>query len=100
MKLTIQYQDKSARVINLHPLFFHSSEVSWSKRANDIARDTGTPWKVQVMHNGDILVDQRMMQNYPEKTQCEKRVDERQIKKQLRREHKGDTFSMSHRYQF
>lgn len=100
MKLTIQYQDKSARVINLHPLFFESSAVSWGKRANDISHDTGCPWKVQVIQNGDLLVDQRMMQNYPEKTQTEKKVDERSIKKLLRREHKHQQFTMSHRYQF
>jgi hypothetical protein len=99
MQLTINYADQSKRIINLHRTFFHAHDVSWEERAMHLAYDTGKPAKVELIRDGEAVMTRRVWANMIFNEPEIKVVDEREVKKDLRRQFKNIPFTSCSKYQ-
>ena len=98
MQIQIKYKSGKARKINLHPYFFASNDVarklpgydeSVSDRASKLAYSTGKdPYYICVIRDGVMVHEQTIQSNKPDLFTSTYKIDEKQIKKDLRRETK------------
>lgn len=95
-QVVINYRDNSKRVINVSEQFFNfedegkKAQVSLTKKATDLSLLGGEAYKVTVMRGDREVFSHVFPQNKPyteEKTR--QPIDERLIKRQLRREWKN-----------
>lgn len=81
------------RVVNLHPAFFEDNELSMQARVSDIAYDGGfRPFRITLTKGGDEVYFRPIQRNEPTFGKPEQKVDERKIKRDLRREFKRKPF--------
>jgi hypothetical protein len=99
MQLTINYADRSKRIINLHPTFFHAHDVSWEERAMHLAYDTGKPARVELIRDGEAVMTRRVWSNMLLNEPEAQPIDEREVKKALRKQFKGIPFTSCSKYQ-
>ncbi len=97
MRLTVKYQSGEIRTVNLHPSFFGSCEVSLAKRAVDFAHQHGfNPYRIEVLRGGDLMYEKTYRENNPIQLKSQEKVDEKQIKKDLRNEFKRVPFTVKY----
>lgn len=99
MQLNIKYQNGEHRIVNLTPAFFdndlNSKSGSAEKRATDIAYQLGNrPYHVVLNQSGRILMDKKYPGNEPPLVAVTKPVNEKELKKQLRKEFKHIPFTL------
>ena len=91
MQAIFRYRSGETRVINLTVDFFRAIDISVSKRANDLA-DSFAPdvYDIKVWRDEVLVYDRFVRHMLPVKSvKQEKKVDEKEIKKALRKEFKG-----------
>lgn len=104
MQILIKYKSGEGRKINLHPYFFATNEitrkmpwisdVSVSDRAQQIAYSGGRePYYIGVFRDGVTVYELNIRANQPDifnprRKSKEEKIDERQVKKYLRKETK------------
>jgi len=93
MLLTIKYKSGEIRNVNLCEEFFTFYEVSIFHRANDFAYMHGPdPYIVTVTRGNEVVYEKTYYSNSPDSVKKEYKVDERDIKKHLRKQFKNVPF--------
>jgi hypothetical protein len=94
MVLTVKYKNGEIRNTNLHPSFFEITDFTISQRAVDFAFMHGQdPYEVKVIRGNEIMFEKTYRMNHPEKVKSSPKVDERDLKKQLRKQFKNVGFT-------
>lgn len=102
--LTVHYQSGEKRIINLHPAFFSSEQSeAFNKKTHRVEKRVLTPTEkasilaetlspypyiIQLERGGKLLLKKIVLENFPKKVSKEEKVNEYDIKRKLRREHK------------
>lgn len=90
MQLIIKYKNGESRIINLHQEFFTAIDCPpISKRAEDIAYELGKdPYYIGVFRGNDPSFELKILKNMPPEPVYTEPINEKKIKKQLRKEFK------------
>lgn len=105
MTLTVCYKNGVRRIVNLHPTFFNSDvdvffnhksnriekrAISASEKAVILAESLGDyPYSIFLERNGQVQLNRTIRENVPAAKVKEEKVNEKQVKKDLKRECKG-----------
>ena len=100
MLLQISYRNGERRNINLHPSFFAGDaqnkreNISPERKADDLAWTLGRdPYKITITRGADIVVDKTYRSNNPKELMpAAFPIDEKKVKKDLRRQLKNAPF--------
>lgn len=105
MLLQISYRNGERRNINLHASFFSGDgqdkrqNASPERKADDLAWSLGRdPYKITITRGMDLIVDKTYRQNNPKEIAIVyegQNVNEKKIKKELRKQFKLIPFSIS-----
>lgn len=94
MQLIVKYKSGERRIVNLHPDFFSINEIPLSKKTMDFAYEYGfEPYYVGVIRGGDIMYEVTIRKNVPVVYPEPKKIDERKVKKILRKQHRKEKFN-------
>lgn len=99
MQLSIKYQNGEHRILNLNAAFFdnelNARNGSPEKRATDIAHQLGSkPYHILLSQGGRVIMDKKNPGYEPELSYTKNAVDEKDLKKQLRKQFKSEPFSL------
>jgi hypothetical protein len=96
--LNVKYKSGESRNLNLHLSFFDPCEYTISQRATDFAFMHGRdPYHVSVTRGNEILFERTYRNNVPERKAKVHKIDERQIKKDLKKEFKNVPFTLKYK---
>ncbi len=93
MLLSIKYKSGAIRTVNLTEDFFTFYEISIFHRANDFAFMHGLdPYIITVTRGNEVVYEKTYYSNSPDAVKKEPKIDEKEIKKHLRKQFKNIPF--------
>lgn len=109
MQLQVIYKSGEQRIIHLHSSFFPSKSdfspnekiESYHEKAIKLAYEYGLhPYYIAVFKGGKVMFEKVNKQNKPLEFIKEKKIDEKKVKKILRKEFKNSKFTYKDKFTF